>query len=73
MPITDIIMLCVITSAFVIFAAALAWGDQQTREIARESRQRALTGAQVTSLERSAQTESAAAKAGAEKKAPAHA
>lgn len=69
MPITDIVILCVITFAFVAFAAALAWGDQQTREIARASRQRALSGAHVASLKSSAQAESAERQAGARTKA----
>ncbi|HTV37523.1 MAG TPA: hypothetical protein VMF12_13905 [Xanthobacteraceae bacterium] len=71
MPITDIVIVCVITFAFVIFAAALAWGDHQTREIARASRQRTLSTANVGSLNRSAQAESAEPKAGARTKAPA--
>jgi hypothetical protein len=44
MPITDIIVLSVIVFAFLAFAAVLAWGDYQTKEIARLSRERALFG-----------------------------
>lgn len=73
MPITDILILCVITFAFVIFAVVLAWGEHQTREIARESRQRALTGAHVASLKRGAQADGVERKAGAAAKAPARA
>lgn len=58
MPITDIVILSIIFGAFVAFAAVLAWGDHQTREIARASRQRALTGAGVASLKQSAGLES---------------
>ena len=44
MPITDIIVVCVIISAFAIFAAVLAWADYQTRQIAEASRERAAGG-----------------------------
>lgn len=44
MPIIDIIILSVIVFAFLAFAAVLAWGDYQTKEIARLSRKRALFG-----------------------------
>ena len=71
MPIIDIVVLCVIVFAFAIFAVALAWGEHQTREIARESRRHALTGAHVASLKRSAQAESVERKAAAAGKAPA--
>jgi hypothetical protein len=54
MPITDIVIVSVIFCAFVVFAVALAWGDYQTREIARASRQRALTGAGVAALKQNA-------------------
>jgi hypothetical protein len=52
MPITDIIIVSIIILAFITFAVALAWGDHQTREIARASRERALTGARVESLKK---------------------
>lgn len=44
MPITDIIILALIIFSFVAFAAVLAWGDHQTRDIAKASRARALAG-----------------------------
>jgi len=50
MPITDILIVSVIISAFAIFAIALAWGDYQTRDIARASRQRAAVSANVVAL-----------------------
>ena len=50
MPITDILIVSVIISAFAIFAIALAWGDYQTRDIARASRQRAAASANVVAL-----------------------
>jgi hypothetical protein len=50
MPITDIIVVCVIISAFAVFAAVLAWADYQTREIAQESRERAVQDANVVRL-----------------------
>jgi hypothetical protein len=50
MPITDIVIVSIIIFAFVTFATVLAWGDHQTREIARASRERALAGARVVSL-----------------------
>jgi len=58
MPITDIVIVSIIVSAFAIFAIALAWGDYQTREIARTSRARAAAGANVVALVRAASTES---------------
>jgi hypothetical protein len=72
MPITDIIIVCIIAAAFLIFAAGLAWGDQQTREIARQSRQRALSGTHVASLERSAEAESVERKDSEATRKPAH-
>jgi len=66
MPITDIVIISVIISAFAIFAIALAWGDYQTREIARASRQRAAASANVVALKRATSTE--AAERGAPKK-----
>ncbi len=72
MPIIDVIIVCAITAAFAIFATALAWGDQQTREIARESRRRALSGADVTSLKRRAQAASTEREGGAASKTVAH-
>jgi len=57
MPITDIFIVSVIVSAFVVFAIALAWGDYQTRDIARASRQRAAAGANVVALKRAVSTE----------------
>jgi sensor histidine kinase regulating citrate/malate metabolism len=57
MPITDIVILSVIVSAFAIFAIALAWGDYQTREIARASRERAAAGAKIAALKQAVSTE----------------
>lgn len=73
MPIIDILVLCVITFAFIIFAVTLAWGDYQTREIARASRQRALTGTHVATLKRNAQADNVEHKAGAGRRTPARA
>jgi len=58
MPITDIVIVSIIVSAFAIFAIALAWGDYQTREIARASSAHAAAGANVVALVRAASTES---------------
>ena len=44
MPITDIVILALIIFSFVAFAVVLAWGDHQTRDIAKASRARALAG-----------------------------
>ena len=54
MPITDIVVVCAIISAFVIFAVALAWGDYQTRDIARASRERAAGSVNVVPLRQNA-------------------
>jgi hypothetical protein len=54
MPITDIIVICVIISAFAIFAVALAWGDYQTRDIARASRERAAKSVNVVPIRQDA-------------------
>ena len=59
MPITDIIVLCVIISAFAIFALTLAWGDYQTREIAQASRKRAASSVNVVPLRQNAPPENA--------------
>jgi hypothetical protein len=59
MPITDIVVVSIIILAFVTFAVVLAWGDHQTREIARASRERALTGARVASLKKNIAAEGA--------------
>lgn len=67
MPIPDIVILCAITFAFIMFGAVLAWGDRQTREIARASRERALTGAHAASLKHSAQAESVQLKSSRER------
>ena len=56
MPITDIIILSFISFGFIVFAVAVAWGDHQTRDIARASREQALTGARVASLLAGAET-----------------
>ena len=39
MPISTILVLIGIVSAFVIFAFTLAWGDYQTRHLARDRKQ----------------------------------
>jgi hypothetical protein len=44
MPTIDIVILSIIIFAFLAFAAILAWGDRQTRDIAKASRARALAG-----------------------------
>jgi hypothetical protein len=41
----DILILAGIIVAFVVFGVILAWGDYQTMDIARKSRERALSGA----------------------------
>jgi hypothetical protein len=63
MPITDIIILSVIVFAFLAFAVVLAWGDHQTREIARLRRERALFGsdAHVVLLKQCVEAENAIA------------
>jgi hypothetical protein len=74
MPITDVFILCVIVLAFFAFAVALAWGDSQTREIARASRARALSSVRVDALKRTAGAAEAGDKAAEKaKEAPAHA
>jgi len=45
MSTTDILILAGIVAAFVVFAVILAWGDYQTMDIARKSRERALSAA----------------------------
>jgi hypothetical protein len=59
MPVTDIIVVCAIISAFAIFALALAWGDYQTRKIARTSAERAASSLNVVSLRQNAGPENA--------------
>ena len=54
MPITDIIVICIIISGFAIFAVALAWGDYQTRDIAQASRERAAGGINIVLLRQNA-------------------
>ena len=73
MPITDIVIVSIIILAFVTFAVALAWGDHQTREIARASRERALTGARVASLKKKIAGENIGREATEKSKAPAKA
>ena len=60
MPITDIIVICVIISAFAIFAVALAWGDYQTRGIAQVGRERAAGSLNVVPLRQNATPANAA-------------
>ena len=52
MPMADIAILSLIVFAFVAFAAVLAWGDHQTREIAKASRARALAARAAPAPER---------------------
>jgi hypothetical protein len=73
MPITNIIIVSIIILAFVTFAAVLAWGDHQTREVARASRERALTGARLASLKKSTAAEDAGHVAAEKSKAAANA
>jgi hypothetical protein len=72
MPITDIIIVSVITIAFLAFAVVLAWGDYQTRDIARASRERALSSTRGDSLKRRAGSDDRGALAGQKGRAPAH-
>jgi len=44
MPIADIVILALIIFSFVAFAVILAWGEYQTRDIAKASRAQALAG-----------------------------
>jgi hypothetical protein len=59
MPITDIVILSGIVFAFLTFTVVLAWGDHQTKEIARLSRKTALFGsdAHVVALKHSVEAE----------------
>jgi hypothetical protein len=50
MPTIDIFIISIIILAFLVFGIVLAWGDRQTREIARASRERALRGAAAAPL-----------------------
>lgn len=61
MPITDIVILSAIVFAFLAFVVVLAWGDHQTKEIARLNRKRALFGsdAHVVALKQSVEAEKA--------------
>jgi hypothetical protein len=47
---TDILLLVGFVVAFVGFGLVLAWGDFQTLDIARKSRERALSSADSTGL-----------------------
>ena len=47
MPITTIIILSAIVSAFLLFGAVLAWGEMQTRHLGRDQ-QRARKAAQAS-------------------------
>jgi len=73
MPITDIVIISIITFAFIAFAAVLAWGDHQTREIARASRERALSDVHVGALKRTVGADSSDRQTGVKGKSPAHA
>jgi hypothetical protein len=50
MPTTSIFIIAGIILMFVVFAAALAWGEYQTRHIGRSRRQQSATSATVHSL-----------------------
>jgi len=50
MPITSMLIIAGIILMFVVFAAVLAWGEYQTRQIGRSGRQYAGASAQVNSL-----------------------
>jgi hypothetical protein len=66
MPITTIIILSAIVSAFLLFGAVLAWGEMQTRHLGRDQ-QRARKAAQAGDAVRIIQArarESGAASAG---------
>jgi len=52
MPITDIVILALIIFSFVAFAVVLAWGDHQTRDIAKASRARALAATHAPAPDR---------------------
>ena len=54
MPITDMLIVSAIITAFTIFAVTLAWGDYQTREIAQASRERAAANINVVPLRQDA-------------------
>lgn len=41
MSIGQIVAVCAVTGAFVLFAAVLAWGDYQTRDLTPNSRKKA--------------------------------
>lgn len=73
MPITDIIIVSVITLAFVTFAAVLAWGDHQTREIARASRERALVAGRAAALKKNIAAEETGRASAEKSKTPAKA
>lgn len=57
MSITDIIILSVFVFAFLAFTVVLAWGDYQTKEIARLSRERALFGSDAQVVKQSVEVE----------------
>jgi hypothetical protein len=73
MPIFDIVIISIITLAFLAFAVVLAWGDYQTREIAQASRERALRGARVDTPKQSTGPENVGRSVPEKSKAPAHA
>lgn len=70
MPISDLLIVSVITLAFVAFAVVLAWGDHQTRDIARASRERALKGARAAPLKPKTAAENPAHPVAENSKAP---
>jgi hypothetical protein len=55
MPITSILIIAGVILMFIVFAAALAWGEYQTRHVGRSARPQSGTGAQVLSLKRIAE------------------
>lgn len=74
MPITDSIIVSVMTLAFVAFALGLAWGDYQSSGIARASRERALSAADARSgsVKQDAEVEAAHGPTAEHSKASAH-
>jgi hypothetical protein len=70
MPITDIIILASIIFYFVAFAAVVAWGDHQTRDITKASRTRALAGTRAPAPDRKPSPKSSLRLVEEEKKKP---
>lgn len=56
MPITDILLLAMFIAAFVGLAGVLAWGERQTRDIAKESRAHAVASAAPAMSDKTAES-----------------